>query len=658
MILDELMLHDFGVYAGRHVVRLTPPAADKPVILFYGLNGCGKTTILEAMQVALFGAQAPFLREQDYREYISRRINKNSRHRQTSLRLDFHRGENGRQAEYRVRRVWKQTLSGVKETLDVVKDGQRNAKLSSGWSQYVEEIISARLAHFFFFDGEKIEEYASPEGARQLISVGMRNLLGLDLIDKGEQDMNVLRRRKLAEGAAKSADETVKRDIEAKRKELSALESRRQKLVAERARLQTHEADADLRELNKLAEERKRLGGDLWDRRENIKHALAKAEAERTVVENLVRETLCGPLPLALTRKYFAGLERCKTIGRRNRAAKFRRAVLQERDLQILNFLSERKSPRRLFAQTKEYLENSRAATTEEEPDSSPFFDSRELDEFAKESLTSELAAAQTALARHLDRKRDLEETVNRMTAEEALIPQSETMRRLSEQHDALEARLARSRDSLSRLDAELDAVTKDIAGLQKEIDALLKRAIEMDAENKRLAKYVGRIESARDILRLFSRSILESKTAHVERRITESCRMLLRKEELLRDISIDRNTMDIRLRTPEGDILAASRLSAGERQLLSISILWGLARSSSQPFPVAVDTPFGRLDSEHRRKLVANYFPAASHQVVLFSTDEEIVGEYRRLIEPSVGRAYDLNYDPRDQNTRITERL
>lgn len=657
MILDELMLHDFGVYAGRHVVRLTPPAADKPVILFYGLNGCGKTTILEAMQTVLFGAQAPFLQGQNYQEYMTRRINKNSRHRQASLRLDFHRGENGRQAAYRVRRVWKQTLSGVKETLDVVKDGRKNAKLSSGWSQYVEEIISARLARFFFFDGEKIEEYASPEGARRLISVGMRNLLGLDLIDKGERDMEVLRRRKLSAGAAKSADETVKRDIAAKRKELAALESRRQKLADERARMQTREADAHRRALNELAEERKRLGGDAWDRREETKRALAKAEAELAVNDNIVRETLCGPLPLILTRKYFAALERCKETGRRNRAAKFRRATLQERDRQVLNFLRDHKSPRRLFDQMNKYLEDSRAATTAEEPNLSPFSESRELDEFDKESLTSELAAARDALARHIGRKHELEETLDLLTAEENLVPQSETMKKLAEQQAALEIRLARAEDALSRLDAELDAVKKDIARLQQETDALLKRAIEIDMENKRLKKYVARIESARDILRLFSRSILESKTAHVERRITESCRMLLRKKNLLRDISIDRDTMNIRLRAADGDILAGSQLSAGERQLLSVSILWGLAKSSSQPFPVAVDTPFGRLDSEHRRNLVANYFPAASHQVLLFSTDEEIVGEYHRLIQPSVGRVYDLNYDHRRRNTQIAER-
>ena len=102
MVLDELVLHDFGVYAGKQEIKLTPPTASKPVVLFYGLNGCGKTTILEALQTALFGHNAPFLDGQNYNKYIAERINRRSRHGQASLRLDFHRSESGQVVRYRI----------------------------------------------------------------------------------------------------------------------------------------------------------------------------------------------------------------------------------------------------------------------------------------------------------------------------------------------------------------------------------------------------------------------------------------------------------------------------------------------------------------------------------------------------------------------------
>jgi DNA sulfur modification protein DndD len=104
------------------------------------------------------------------------------------------------------------------------------------------------------------------------------------------------------------------------------------------------------------------------------------------------------------------------------------------------------------------------------------------------------------------------------------------------------------------------------------------------------------------------------------------------------------------------GQILSAERLSAGERQLLAIAILWGLAKASGRPLPTAIDTPLGRLDSAHRDNIVKRYFPFASHQVLLFSTDQEIVGDYLSSLMPWIGRSYILDYTPKTHTTQIRE--
>ena len=98
------------------------------------------------------------------------------------------------------------------------------------------------------------------------------------------------------------------------------------------------------------------------------------------------------------------------------------------------------------------------------------------------------------------------------------------------------------------------------------------------------------------------------------------------------------------------------SRLSAGERQLLAISLLWGLARASGRPLPTIIDTPLGRLDSSHRRHMIDRYFPVASHQVILLSTDEEIDIESLERLLPYVGRRYYLQFDETSRSTMITE--
>ena len=63
MILDEIKLDNFYAFRGSHRIVLTPPSERKPIVLIGALNGAGKTSILEALQLALYGRQALGLRQ-------------------------------------------------------------------------------------------------------------------------------------------------------------------------------------------------------------------------------------------------------------------------------------------------------------------------------------------------------------------------------------------------------------------------------------------------------------------------------------------------------------------------------------------------------------------------------------------------------------------
>jgi DNA sulfur modification protein DndD len=84
--------------------------------------------------------------------------------------------------------------------------------------------------------------------------------------------------------------------------------------------------------------------------------------------------------------------------------------------------------------------------------------------------------------------------------------------------------------------------------------------------------------------------------------------------------------------------------------------MLWGLARASGRPVPTVIDTPLGRLDSDHRTNLVERYFPNASHQVLLLSTDEELVNGYLEKLTPFVARTYRLEHDEKSGQSTIRE--
>jgi DNA sulfur modification protein DndD len=67
------------------------------------------------------------------------------------------------------------------------------------------------------------------------------------------------------------------------------------------------------------------------------------------------------------------------------------------------------------------------------------------------------------------------------------------------------------------------------------------------------------------------------------------------------------------------------------------------------------IDTPLGRLDSSHRKSFVQNYFPEAGEQVILLSTDEEIVGPYHQALKKHLSHQYLIQYDESEQSSNIS---
>jgi DNA sulfur modification protein DndD len=152
-----------------------------------------------------------------------------------------------------------------------------------------------------------------------------------------------------------------------------------------------------------------------------------------------------------------------------------------------------------------------------------------------------------------------------------------------------------------------------------------------------------------------FRKGLVERRRRQLECLILEAFQTLARKTDLVGDINIDPDSMVVSLRGSDGQSVAAQQLSAGERQLLAIAILWGLARASGRPVPVVIDTPLGRLDGEHRTALVERYFPDASHQVILLSTDQEVDADFSRLLDDSVAHRYLIGYNSAEKSSSFS---
>ena len=174
-----------------------------------------------------------------------------------------------------------------------------------------------------------------------------------------------------------------------------------------------------------------------------------------------------------------------------------------------------------------------------------------------------------------------------------------------------------------------------------------------INLDKKRFVDYSVKVK---DILTSFHVKALDFHIKRLEKMILESFNNLHRKKDFVKSIKIDTSSFDLKVYEKKNNEIDTNKLSAGERQLLAVAILWGLAKASKSSAPTIIDTPLGRLDSDHRINLVDKYFPTASKQVILLSTDEEINQKYHKRIKPFLTRSYKIEYDQSINGSKLYE--
>lgn len=145
-----------------------------------------------------------------------------------------------------------------------------------------------------------------------------------------------------------------------------------------------------------------------------------------------------------------------------------------------------------------------------------------------------------------------------------------------------------------------------------------------------------------------------KNKVNLLQEKTFEMYKLLSSKSGLIKDITIDDQSYEIRIADRNVHEIRKSGLSAGEKEVFAISLLWGLAQTSELKLPIIIDTPLSRLDSTHRDNIVNNYFPNAGEQVVVLSTDTEIDKEYYRSMRPHLSGAASLEFDQRQELTTV----
>ena len=178
-------------------------------------------------------------------------------------------------------------------------------------------------------------------------------------------------------------------------------------------------------------------------------------------------------------------------------------------------------------------------------------------------------------------------------------------------------------------------------------------QVMEREDDKQRLSGYALRVKST---LTKYRMALQKAKVDELASKMTECYKRLLGKRNLIYKIEMDPETLDYYYLDKKGVVIPKTTLSAGEKQLMVISMLWALGECSHKKLPVIIDTPLARLDSVHRTALIEKYFPKASDQTIILSTDAEIDATYYELMHKVTSNEFTLVYDEETKHSTIEE--
>jgi len=653
MIFKELVLENFGPYRGRNVINLTPQSDDKnaPIILIGGMNGGGKTTLIDSIRLALYGRRAECSNKNNlsYNDFLLQSINRNTKlTEETRIELTFEHLVSDQWVELKIIRHWHKNTKDGKDNLGIIEGEFPDLNLTDNWDEYIEDILPLGISNLFLFDGEQVKELAEQELPSPSVREAISSLLGLELADKLASDLDVLVNRK-KKTLNKNKDQRELTEIET---ELQDLEKHKKNLLQD---LEVDEKKLKLAS-NKYRQSSENLrveGGKISARKYQLEENVKSITKEINTIRENLRILATGVLPLGLIGEQ---LEKVKQqLKEEQKALQLRSSydLWQTKDKKLLDFLDTLAINENQLYKIEGFLNQENNTLVKELNDIAIYLeaDQKQLNSLVN-IIDHSLPEQQKKVAQYLEKLKQLEADLSSAEAMTYQVNAPKIYQKLEQDYQQKEEILMHCKNQCMAIKKNIELVDKSIESKKK----LLAKYSEKTIEDLQVSHIINMMPKVTHTLQLFKQKLTLRKLNKLETEVTNCFRYLLHKANLITKVAIDADSFALNLYDEQANLISKNRLSAGEKQLLAIALLWGLARVSGRNLPIAIDTPLGRLDSFHRHNLIERYFPTASHQVILLSTDTEIgTAEVEQLRQQEViAREYLLDYDAVKNETKV----
>lgn len=656
MKFRKLSIENYKSFQYPTEIRFPDGANDKSIFLIGGMNGAGKTSLTEAVNYCLYGAKS---------EEIYKNVNRRERAKgnvSVSFELLIEQDDH---SELIVKRSWSAGAASdpkpkdMEEKLVVVRDGKRvSVQNKEMWQDFIRATIPPGITQFFFFDGEKIQEIAADDHSEVRLKSSLEAALGIQYIKKLADDVLYIKSQE-RQGFVEISDE----DLNFKEVEL-----KRERSKLERKQNDHQSSKEELEDLRKQYEEAKKRFEATFNAAPESREAIRENEKKRIHASNRLGQvdneikTLCEKsLPFSIAGKFFDGIRKQIEAERESASGAAIKEHASELSKKIVRVVEEPEPIYRekLSHDKMEELERRIFRLLHEG-------DSREIEKVLD---LSDRGAARVlhriemiegseifSIEPLLEERRELEALIQQLESgsQSGITTDSEReiFNELQEEMESCTTQIGRKTEQLRLLEEETLGFEKRIREIEIEIEKLY----EKHNVSKEKADTLKECDDIASVLNQFTVRLRKNKVHLLQEKTFEMYRQLSSKKGLIKDILIDEKTYEVSIIDRNGHEIKKSALSAGEKQIFAISLLWGLAQTSQVKLPIIIDTPLSRLDGTHRDNIINNYFPNAGDQVVILSTDTEIDSEYYRNLQPHLSGAGCLEFDQRQELTTFKE--
>lgn len=667
MHLESISLRDWKAFESA-TFEFPAPGKTKNVVVIGGRNGFGKTSLFEALALGLFGRDGLRLvlragmasddqgRAQSFKDFMERALFGNAlANGRNSCRIGLKFIDDADEPIW-IERTWYFNDHGKLKSGDsaeqltifqgvgrrVVGPGRTEHDIDGWYRDWLSKtFIPTSLAGFFLFDGESAAVYAERDMGSQ-VREGIEGLLGLNWLKQLQKDLRVYattKRSQVPKGVSNEAIADLDAAVSAMEEELARCDERLQAIETDLKDSETLR-DALTRELGYGAGTRAQL--------EELTREQADHEKRYSAAQDKLAVAAQADLPLALA----GGVLLSRVEARLDQESRLDQweAALSQRDSRtasVLEFLDEllpTVDPMLLERQiggvrvaVEKALERlwfpppGDVADSFRHPHARGPMLQRVLDRLkeAKAISSSSIVELLETMEKSSAKLREISVAIR---STEGATPQIEEKRDQLNEVNTKVGLLREERGTLTNVvksrGADLEQKRRELGRLTGHLD-----------QSERPAQLAARAEQVAEMLGNLVDEAWPLQSEAVAEAMTRGIRAMAHRNDYLRDVTINEEG-DVELASPDGRDLRQYDLSAGEKQIFTQALFSAIAEVSERAFPLVIDTPLGRLDENHRLN-VLKHVTGRKGQVILISTDTEVVGAFLAAIRNKVAKFY-----------------